>query len=292
MILEDRFEELGELELCSVNGGTCTGGGCTSGGYSSGYTGGSLSGSCTSVSYVGGSCTSASYTTGSCTTTGNGVSRITLSTGGCTKANSKIDDNQKQIMKHTDDEIASSGETVDIEIKSDLSKSNETSESTENISTETPKKKTAFEKMLASINENSKKEYNKDNSGYKCDNWVEEVLTDAGFTASDYLTAGKASEKTVQQHIDALKKSSNDYTTTIPTENGVYVVFMNDGHIVDGKQYSPHAGLLIIGDNNPYFMDNSSGNENHGVEKTYGDTTASSVMNKYGYDSFYYQKVN
>ena len=31
MILEDQFEELDEMELYSVNGGTCTGGGCSSG---------------------------------------------------------------------------------------------------------------------------------------------------------------------------------------------------------------------------------------------------------------------
>ena len=77
MILEDRFEELGELELCSVNGGSCTGGGCTSGGY------------------AGGSCTSASYTTGSCTTTdscGNEGKQETIyiSCGGCFISNSNI----------------------------------------------------------------------------------------------------------------------------------------------------------------------------------------------------------
>lgn len=59
------------------------------------------------------------------------------------------------------------------------------------------------DKISKGIQENWKKQYNYE-TGYRCDNWVEEVLKDAGYDSSDYLTAGNSYEKKVQQHIDAL----------------------------------------------------------------------------------------
>ena len=238
MILEDRFEELGELELCSVNGGTCTGGRCTSGGYSSGYTGGSSSGSCTSVSYAGGSCTSASYTTGSCTsgsyTTGG------YAGGSCTTTGNGA---------------------------------------------------AALSAVKTSINDNFDKLYNSDGDGYRCDNWVEEVLNDAGYSASDYLTAGKASEKTVQQHIDALKKSGKDYTTEVPTKDGVYVVFMDN--VNNGKTAMEHTGIMVVENNIMTLYDNSSGNKGGkgGVEGTLVTAKTSTQISAFLYDTYYFQQV-
>ena len=155
--------------------------------------------------------------------------------------------------------------------------------------------KSAKEKIIDSINDNIKgKKYVV--GEYQCDNWVQEVLTDAGFNYNDYF-AGEAKDKTCEEHIKALKEGT--YTTTAPTEEGVYVVLMNDGHKYtkkDGTEgtLAAHTGILVIGDGNPYFYDNSSGNNNGtgGVEITKEGTTASSVMDLFGYDSFYYQKIN
>lgn len=149
------------------------------------------------------------------------------------------------------------------------------------------------QKILNSINENKDKKYII--GTYQCDNWVQEVLTDAGYDYNNYF-AGEAQSKTCEEHIAALKEGT--YTTSTPTEAGVYVVLMNDGHKYtksDGTTgtLAAHTGILVIGDGNPYFYDNSSGNNNKtgGIEKTTGGTTSSSVMNQFGYDSFYYQKI-
>jgi len=176
--------------------------------------------------------------------------------------------------------------------------------------------KPAEEKISASIQENNDKQYNYD-TGYRCDNWVEEVLNDAGYDASDYLTAGNSYEKTVQQHIDALTSSKTegvDYTKTLPTADGAYVVFMDDSSI----GYAEHAAILVIENGVATLYDNSSGRGNafykedeagnvlkdkdgnprvsyydQGVasEKVYGANNGSKI-DGYGYDTFYYQKIN
>lgn len=148
-------------------------------------------------------------------------------------------------------------------------------------------------RINSSIKQNYDKKYNKDNDGYKCDNWVQEVLTDAKFDYNDYF-AGDANRKTCEEHIKSLKAGT--YTTDMPSKNGVYIVLMNNGHKYtkeDGSTgtYAAHTGILVIGNGNPCFYDNSSGNKTGGVDKTIGNSTVSSVMNQFGYDSFYYMKV-
>ncbi len=175
--------------------------------------------------------------------------------------------------------------------------------------------KSAEEKISASIEENKDKEYNIE-KGYRCDNWVEEVLNDAGYDASDYLTAGNSYEKTVQQHIDALtstKKEGVDYTMTLPTADGAYVVFMDDSSI----GYAEHAAILVVENGVATLCDNSSGRGNvfykkdeegniqkdkngnpqvsyydKGVasETVYGENNGTKLVG-YGYDTFYYQKI-
>ena len=171
------------------------------------------------------------------------------------------------------------------------------------------------DKISKSIQENNDKQYNYD-TGYRCDNWVEEVLNDAGYDASDYLTAGNSYEKTVQQHIDALTSSKTegvDYTKTLPTADGAYVVFMDDSSI----GYAEHAAILVIENGVATLYDNSSGRGNafykedeagnvlkdekgnplvsyydQGVasEKVYGKNNGTKLLD-YGYDTFYYQKI-
>ena len=126
----------------------------------------------------------------------------------------------------------------------------------------------AEDKISKSIQENKNKPYNYD-TGYRCDNWVEEVLIDAGYDASEYLTAGTANAKTVQQHIDALTSSKTegvDYTKTLPTADGAYVVFMDDG-TQGGKPVNEHAAILVIKDGKATVWDNSSGNGGNPVYK-------------------------
>ena len=175
---------------------------------------------------------------------------------------------------------------------------------------------TSEDKISKSIQENWEKQYNYD-TGYRCDNWVEEVLNDAGYDSSEYLTAGKANAKTVQQHIDALtstKTEGVDYTKTLPTKDGAYVVFMDDSSI----GYAEHAAILVVENGVATLYDNSSGRGNvfykkdeegnvlkdekgnplvsyydQGVasEKVSG-TNSGQKIDGYGYETFYYQKIN
>ncbi len=157
-------------------------------------------------------------------------------------------------------------------------------------------KKNVQKNMEDSIKDNKDgKEYVK--GKYMCDDWVQEVLTDAGIDYKDYF-AGDAKDKTCEDHIANLKNSDKEYSTEVPTDKGVYVVLMNDGHEYTNEDGSKgilgaHTGLLVVSDTGAYFADNSSGNLNGvgGVEYTKGND-ASAVMSKYGYDSFYFQKVN
>lgn len=161
--------------------------------------------------------------------------------------------------------------------------------------------------LTASIDSNKDKKYvcdYKPETDYRCDNWVQEVLSDAGFDYNNFY-AGDAKKYTVENHISDLKASGRDYTTETPTEKGVYVVMMNDGHSYtkeDGTTgtLAAHTGILVVTDGNKgsYFVDNSSGNNDKtgGIEKTYGysetNSTSQAVISQFGYDSFYFQKVN
>lgn len=143
-----------------------------------------------------------------------------------------------------------------------------------------------------SIKDNNDKKYNFNNNGYECDNWVEEVLTDAGFDAGDYLTAGDSS-KMVSEHIAALtaKDSGKDYSMKIPQKEGVYVVFM-DGEGSAGV-LRPHCGILTIGcDNVMRFTHNSSANSNNGVETWIVEAQNNGTkLSNLAYKNFYFQEV-
>ena len=170
------------------------------------------------------------------------------------------------------------------------------------------KQQSTDKSMINSIDANSDKSYvctGDAETDYRCDNWVQEVLTDAGVDYKQYM-AGDAKKYCVQDHIDNLvgnKVKGKDYTTNVPTEAGVYVVYMNDGRNYtkdDGTvcPRPPHAAILVVGGEHgesSYLYDNSSGNANKGVCITAGANdeyiSSAAVMGQFGYDSFYYQKV-
>ena len=153
-------------------------------------------------------------------------------------------------------------------------------------------------KIFKSISENDDKKYictGNSATDYRCDNWVQEVLTDAGYNYSDYY-AGDANTTNCETHIANLKEKGG-YTTSVPTKEGVYVVLMNDGKSYTKENgetgyYAAHTGLLVVQGNDSYFIDNSSGNNKKtgGIEKTTGGSTAE-IMAQFGYNSFYYQEV-
>lgn len=156
-----------------------------------------------------------------------------------------------------------------------------------------------------SISDNWEKQYNY-TTGYRCDNWVEEVLDDAGYKSSDYLKGGTAASATVQDHIDELKKTGTegvDYTTKRPTEDGAYVVFMDNGTI-NGKVVGEHAAILIVKDGKATFYDNSSGNGGTPTYVTDKDGKPTDTVSYYDqgvgatdgsvkwcYSDMYYQKI-
>ncbi len=112
-------------------------------------------------------------------------------------------------------------------------------------------------------------------TGYRCDNWVENVLETAGKDPLNYF-------------------SGSSYSKTVPSETGYYVVFMDHGHIgKNGKPYAPHAGLLSIdGSGTMTLWDNSLSNENTGgVDKTVVTAPSLTRIKEFGYDSFYFQKI-
>lgn len=304
------FEDFSELkfeQLVTINGGC--GGYSPGGSYGSyGSCGGAGSGNSptiiTSSSTTGtspvamtGSCGSSASgsssisITGSCGSSASGSSPIAM-TGSCGSSTSSENSNANSNSTSVTSNVPSCsgvnfinitytcGTTVSIRTQSNFASKTEES----------------LYRMNLSIAQNMEKKYNFNESGYMCDNWVEEVLNDAGYDASKYLAAGKASEKTVQEHIDALcNKGSSAYTQTVPTKDGVYVVLMNNGHKnKDGKTLIPHAALLVIENGKNFMIDNSSGNKQSylgfNVERTYG-STAYEAVHKFGYDSFYFQEV-
>ncbi len=270
---DDFAMEMTSTELLLVNGGACgggfSGGSCGGGGGNAGSDSG---GSSSSSSGCGGSSGSdsggGSSSSSGCGGSFNGESGTSVSYGNCGGGTIPTSNNCGGGYTGSGTSYTSSGCGGG------------------NVPTIT-------DRITTSIEQNLDKKYNKNEDGYMCDNWVQEVLTDAGFDYNDYF-AGEAKSKTCEEHINSLKKGT--YTTNIPSENGVYVVLMNNGHEYTKKDGSkgvlaPHTGLLVIGDGNPYFYDNSSGNKNGGVDITTGNSTVVSVMNQFGYDSFYYLKV-
>ncbi len=270
----DDFIELDLNGLLEVNGGgSCSrgsGGGCSSGGSPSGGPGSSSGGG--GCSSAGGGCSAPRYGGGKCSSTG--IPSVPKGNGNCS-------------------------------VNNPLKNQSNYNEDYETAKKQIEQAEKNYEKLTISINDNKDKKYvcdYKPESDYRCDNWVQEVLSDAGFDYNNFY-AGDAKKYTVENHISDLKESGRDYTTETPTEKGVYVVMMNDGHKYtkdDGTTgtLAAHTGILVVTDGNKgsYFIDNSSGNKNKGVDYTYGisetNSTSQAVMAKFGYDSFYYQKAN
>ena len=123
--------------------------------------------------------------------------------------------------------------------------------------------------------------------GTQCDNYVQDVLGQAGVDYSKYF-AGEAKDKTCAEHIANLD-SSKDYSASTIEKGSVYVCFMGGG------KADEHCAMLIASDNGGFYMvDNSLGNwsGNGGVNVDYADSVAG-VEKAYrsNYSKFYYQKV-
>lgn len=108
-----------------------------------------------------------------------------------------------------------------------------------------------------------------------------------------------------------------DYTKTMPTENGAYVVFMDDGTI-DGKPVGEHCAILIVNNGECTIYDNSSCNggtphyktdsQGNTINDTDGNPIVSyyeqgvgsgtvesgnngTTINGWCYSTYYYQKI-
>lgn len=151
------------------------------------------------------------------------------------------------------------------------------------------------DRITTSIEQNLDKKYNKNEDGYMCDNWVQEVLTDAGLDYNDYF-AGDAYRKEVKDHIADLKsKGTGNYTSKIPSKAGVYVVFM-DGTGSLGT-LDPHCGILVVNSNGTMdFTHNSSSNTAAGVgggvwtDQTYSQNNGTKLSGL-AYSNFYFQEI-
>ena len=141
-----------------------------------------------------------------------------------------------------------------------------------------------------SIKLNFDKQYISGDSGYMCDDWVEEVLKDPGLDSSKYLIAGKANDKSVEEHIEALKNSKNSYKQTIPDKEGFYVVFM-DG-IGSLGELDAHCGILrVSGDGTMLFSHNSSANGYKVDTWIVNSQNAGTKLSNLAYPNFYFQEV-
>lgn len=121
--------------------------------------------------------------------------------------------------------------------------------------------------------------------GTQCDNYVQDVLGQAGVDYSKYF-AGEAKDKTCAEHIANLD-SSKDYSASTIEKGSVYVCFMGGGEVDE------HCAMLIASGNGGFYMvDNSRGNwsENGGVNVDYANSVAG-LESLYKYSNFYYQKV-
>lgn len=123
--------------------------------------------------------------------------------------------------------------------------------------------------------------------GTQCDNYVQDVLGQAGVDYSKYF-AGEAKDKTCAEHIANLD-SSKDYSASTIEKGSVYVCFMGGG------KADEHCAMLIASANGGFYMvDNSLGNwsGNGGVNVDYADSVAGvEKAYRYNYSKFYYQKV-
>lgn len=127
---------------------------------------------------------------------------------------------------------------------------------------------------------------------FRCDNYVQAVLEDAGFNSSAFM-AGDATQKSVQDHIDNAiqqgKTSRIDVNNAPDLRSGAYVVYMSDSD----EGLAPHSAIIIVDKNGGVsYTDNSSNNSTGGVKtRSFEDTQAMQTWYD-GYSSFYYQKVD
>ncbi|MBR6296216.1 MAG: LysM peptidoglycan-binding domain-containing protein [Treponema sp.] len=171
------------------------------------------------------------------------------------------------------------------------------------VDKEEEKRKNGLTKIKSSIEQNQKHKYNDNDDGFMCDNWVEEVIDDAGYDSTKYLPAGNSYKNECIKHIEEAQKASSGFTTTLPTEDGAYVVYMGEGHKVLNQktnEYKPlreHAALLVIEDGAMTIWDNSSGNkvvidgETYNVDKTSVGMRSSTQISVFGYDLYYYKSI-
>ena len=163
-------------------------------------------------------------------------------------------------------------------------------------------KNSVTSKVESAIDKVGKKNYVK--GSYMCDDYVEDVIKNAGYNPKDYCV-DNPSGKTVDQHIrDLTSSGKNNYSTNASKlTEGTYVVFMSDNQ----KVKDSHASILVIDSNgNAYMQDNSSHNnatkwnssgkpvEWAGGTEKYGGHgySAKNVCDVYtGYENFYFQKL-
>lgn len=161
------------------------------------------------------------------------------------------------------------------------------------------KDKDVIERIEKAIKKIGRVHYDR-KTGFQCDNYVQAVLTEAGFDYNDYF-AGSAYEYTCDEHITHGKEKKT-YSSEIPTANGVYVVLMGSGKEytrADGSTgtYNSHAALLVIQDGyKPYIIDNSGGNILLGYDTGCNDlcvrSSSESAVKAFSlYNDYYFQKV-
>ena len=156
--------------------------------------------------------------------------------------------------------------------------------------------KTSVGSIRMAIGEFADRKYTMSPDEFRCDNFVQAVLTRAGFNYLDYLS-GDATIRNVQNHIEnALAKgiTSKNKKENAPTlEYGIYIVLMNDSYVIDknGDPLIPHCGFVFVKkDGSVEYTDNSSNNSNGGIETTsYG--SLQKFQKAYGYNAFYYIKI-
>lgn len=138
---------------------------------------------------------------------------------------------------------------------------------------------------------------------FRCDNFNETVIREAGYNPLDYM-AGSAKSKKINDHIkNALE---NDLTEKINKNDspciygGAYVVYMDEGDW-DGKPVDSHGGLILFKDERVLYIDNSSHNHRIGNTQNYLGGVETHTYNSieafqadYGqtYKNFYYLKIN
>ena len=154
---------------------------------------------------------------------------------------------------------------------------------------------TSLEKIKKSVKQNENYKYNE--NGVRCDNWVEEVINDAGLDSTKYLPAGNSYAKNCMQHIEEAKKENSGFTTEVPFLDGAYVVFMGDGTYhsgpKEGQHANEHAALLIIENGSMTVWDNSLGNSTGGVDSTDVYALSNTRLSEFTlYESFYFRKID